>query len=77
MTLEYVQHMQYCSVRVSYECETFACALSAPVATLLREKAIMLLLAERHAPYEDGECGAGGGAERRRRVVTARVLQAR
>ncbi|XP_034827749.1 putative tRNA pseudouridine synthase Pus10 [Maniola hyperantus] len=36
-----------------YECKTFACALSAPIATLLRERAITLRLAEEFPGYDD------------------------
>ncbi|XP_052739036.1 tRNA pseudouridine synthase Pus10 isoform X2 [Bicyclus anynana] len=36
-----------------YECATFACALSAPMATLLRERAITLRLAEEFPGYDD------------------------
>ncbi|XP_041970385.1 tRNA pseudouridine synthase Pus10 [Aricia agestis] len=34
-----------------YECKTFACALSAPIATILREKAIMLRLIDKYPEY--------------------------
>nr|XP_049705589.1 putative tRNA pseudouridine synthase Pus10 [Helicoverpa armigera] len=37
-----------------YECETFACALSAPVAALLRERVVALRLRDACANYDDG-----------------------
>ncbi|XP_052748747.1 putative tRNA pseudouridine synthase Pus10 isoform X2 [Galleria mellonella] len=36
----------------SYECPTFACALSAPIATLLRERAVTLLVREAYPEYD-------------------------
>ncbi|XP_026730881.1 putative tRNA pseudouridine synthase Pus10 [Trichoplusia ni] len=35
-----------------YECDTFACALSAPIATMLRERYITLCLKEQFADYD-------------------------
>ncbi|KAM3956209.1 LOW QUALITY PROTEIN: pseudouridine synthase 10 [Aphomia sociella] len=46
---EMVQEML---TKKSYECSTFACALSAPIATLLRERAITLFIGEMCPEYD-------------------------